>query len=43
MAAVMAAITAERLVPAAEPVARATGLVVVGAGLILTARAAGLR
>jgi hypothetical protein len=37
-----AAITVERLAPAAERVARATGAVVVGAGLFLIARAAGL-
>ena len=41
MAVVTAAITAERLAPAAECVARAIG-VVVGAGLFLIARAAGL-
>ena len=35
MAAVAAAITIERLAPAAERVARATGVVVVGAGLFL--------
>jgi predicted metal-binding membrane protein len=40
MAAIMAAITAERLAPAGDRVARATGLIVVGAGLILIARAA---
>jgi predicted metal-binding membrane protein len=43
MAAVTAAITAERLAPAGEQLARAIGFVVVGAGLILIARAAGLR
>ncbi len=43
MAAITAAITAERLAPAGEHVARATGFVVVGAGLILIARAAGFR
>lgn len=43
MAAVMAPITAERLAPAGERVARATGFVAAGAGLILIARAAGLR
>jgi len=39
MAAVTAAITAERLAPAGDRIARATGAVVVGAGLFLTARA----
>ena len=42
MAVVTAAITAERLAPAGERVARAIGTVVVGAGLFLIARAAGL-
>ena len=42
MAVVTAAITAERLAPAGERVARAVGVVVVGAGLLLIARAAGL-
>jgi predicted metal-binding membrane protein len=42
MAVVAAAITIERLVPAGERVARATGGVVVGAGLFLIARTAGL-
>ena len=42
MAAVGAAITAERLAPAGERVARAIGAVVVGAGGFLVARAAGL-
>src|SRR5512134_1651463 len=42
MAVVAAAITVERLVPAGERVARATGAVAVGAGLFLIARAAGL-
>ena len=42
MAVVGAAITAERLAPARERVARAIGIVVVGAGLLLIARAAGL-
>jgi predicted metal-binding membrane protein len=42
MAAVAAAITLERLAPAGERVARATGFVVVGMGLLLIARAAGL-
>jgi predicted metal-binding membrane protein len=42
MAVVTAAITAERLAPAGERVARAIGAVVVVAGLFLIARAAGL-
>jgi len=42
MAVVAAAITVERLGPAGERVARATGAVVVGAGLFLIARAVGL-
>jgi predicted metal-binding membrane protein len=42
MAVVAAAITAERLAPAGERVARAIGAVIVGAGLLLIARAAGL-
>jgi predicted metal-binding membrane protein len=42
MAVVSAAITVERLAPAGERVARAIGAVVVGAGLFLIARAAGL-
>ena len=42
MAGVATAITVERLAPAGERVARATGAVVVGAGLLLIARAAGL-
>jgi predicted metal-binding membrane protein len=42
MAVVTAAITVERLAPAGERVARATGAVAVGAGLLLIARAAGL-
>jgi predicted metal-binding membrane protein len=42
MAAVAAAITAERLAPAGERVARAIGVVVVGTELLLIARAAGL-
>jgi len=42
MAVVAVAITVERLAPAGERVARATGTVVVGAGLFLIARAAGL-
>jgi predicted metal-binding membrane protein len=40
MAVVAAAITVERLAPAGEPIARAIGAVVVGAGLFLIARAA---
>ena len=42
MGVVAAAIAVERLAPAGELVARATGVVVVGAGLFLIARAAGL-
>jgi len=42
MTVVAAAITVERLAPAGERVARAIGAVVVGAGLFLIARAAGL-
>jgi predicted metal-binding membrane protein len=42
MVVVAAAITSERLAPAGERVARAIGAVVVGAGLFLIARAAGL-
>ena len=42
MALVAAAISAERLAPAGERVARALGVVVAGAGLVLIARAAGL-
>jgi predicted metal-binding membrane protein len=42
MAVVTAAITVERLAPAGEHVARAIGAVIVGAGLLLIARAAGL-
>ena len=42
MAVVTAAITVERLAPAGEPIARATGVVAVGAGLLLIAQAAGL-
>ncbi len=41
MAVVAAAITVERLAPAGERFARAIGVVVVGAGLLLIARAAG--
>jgi predicted metal-binding membrane protein len=42
MAVVAAAITVERLAPGGERLARAIGAVVVGAGLLLIARAAGL-
>ncbi len=42
MAVVAAAITVERLAPAGERVARAIGVVVVGTGLFLIARKAGL-
>jgi predicted metal-binding membrane protein len=42
MVGVGTAITVERLAPAGERVARATGAVIVGAGLFLIARAAGL-
>ena len=42
MAIVTGAITVERLAPAGERVARVTGAVAVGAGLLLTAQAAGL-
>jgi len=42
MTVVAVAITIERLAPAGERVARTTGAVVVGAGLFLIARAAGL-
>jgi predicted metal-binding membrane protein len=42
MAVVTAAITVERLAPAGERVARALGTVVVGAGVFLLVRAAGL-
>ena len=42
MAVVAAAITVERLAPAGERVARAVGVVVVGAGALLIVRAAGL-
>jgi predicted metal-binding membrane protein len=42
MAVVAAAITVERLAPAGERVARGIGAAVVGAGLLLIARAAGL-
>jgi predicted metal-binding membrane protein len=42
MAVVAAAITVERLAPAGERAAQAIGAVVVGAGLFLLVRAAGL-
>ncbi len=42
MALVAAAITVERVAPAGERVARAMGAVIVGAGFVLIARAAGL-
>jgi hypothetical protein len=42
MALVTAAITAERLAPAGEFVAQAIGAVVIGTGLVLLVRAAGL-
>jgi predicted metal-binding membrane protein len=42
MAVVTVAITVERLAPAGERVARATGVAVVGMGLLLIARAAGV-
>jgi predicted metal-binding membrane protein len=42
MAVVAEAITVERLAPTGERVARAIGAVIVGAGLFLMARAAGL-
>jgi predicted metal-binding membrane protein len=42
MAAVAAATTVERLAPSGDRVARAIGVVVIGAGLLLVARAAGL-
>jgi hypothetical protein len=41
MAAVTAAINAERLIPGGEGAARAVGYVVLGEGLLLIARAAG--
>jgi predicted metal-binding membrane protein len=43
MAIVTVAVTAERLAPAGERVARAIGAVVVGAGLFLILRAGGVR
>jgi hypothetical protein len=42
MAVVAAAITAERVAPAGERVARAIGAAAAGAGLLLIARAAGI-
>jgi len=42
MAAVTTAITLERLAPAGEQVAQAIGVVIVGAGLLMVARATGL-
>ncbi|MGH8820734.1 MAG: DUF2182 domain-containing protein, partial [Rhodoferax sp.] len=42
MAVVTAAITAERLAPAGERVARATGAILIGAGLLLMAQVAGI-
>jgi predicted metal-binding membrane protein len=42
MAVVTAAITAERLAPSGERVARATGALAVAGGLMLIARAGGL-
>jgi hypothetical protein len=42
MVAVTAGITLERLAPAGERVAQAMGAVVIGAGSLLIARAAGL-
>jgi predicted metal-binding membrane protein len=42
MAAVTAAITLERLAPGGERVARAIGAVLIAAGLLAIARAAGL-
>jgi predicted metal-binding membrane protein len=42
MGVVTAAITAERLVPEGKRVARAIGVVTIGAGLFLIARAVGL-
>ena len=42
MAVVMAAITLERLAPAGERIARAIGIIVIGAGLLLIAGAVGL-
>jgi predicted metal-binding membrane protein len=42
MAVVTVAITAERLAPAGERVARAIGVVVIGAGVFMIVRASGL-
>jgi predicted metal-binding membrane protein len=42
MVAIAAAITAERVAPAGERVARAIGAAAAGAGLLLIARAAGI-
>jgi predicted metal-binding membrane protein len=42
MVVVAAAITVERIVPSGQRIARVTGAVIVGAGLLLIARAAGL-
>jgi predicted metal-binding membrane protein len=42
MVVVAAAITVERLAPEGERVARGTGAVLIAAGLLLVARAAGL-
>jgi predicted metal-binding membrane protein len=42
MAVVAATITVERLAPAGERIARAIGAIVVGAGVFLIARVAGL-
>jgi predicted metal-binding membrane protein len=39
MAIVAAVITLERLAPGAEQIARAAGVVIIGAGLLLVARA----
>jgi predicted metal-binding membrane protein len=41
MAVVTAAITIERLTPAGDRIARAIGVIVVGAGIFLIARAVG--
>jgi predicted metal-binding membrane protein len=43
MAVVTTAITAERIAPAGERVARAIGVMVIGAGMLLLTRAAGLQ
>ena len=42
MAFVTAALAAERLTPAGERVARVTGVIVIGIGLFLITRAAGI-